>query len=460
MHNARSRWHADPDWRVSKSFDVVVVGGGPAGLHASLTLAEAGLQTAIIDENPELGGQYFRRPAASVIEKYGDLRPDGAKLISQVRSAGVTCIPRTLVWGVEGKTLFTSGIDTSAMDEIAAASIVVATGAHEIALPCEGWTLIGVCTPGFALHLAHSDHVPVGNRVLVAGTGPFLLTAAQAMLDVGANVSAVVELNRPYRLTRETFRAIGQPRRILELGRYLTNLRRRRVPLMQGWSISRILGEARVNGVELMNSTRSTVMRIDADVVCMAHGFRPNSELPRLLGCQTRIAHFQAIPETDELGRSSVEGVYLAGEVMGVGGIETASVRGRLAAHAILEDRGIAFDSGVRDRLVRKSRQLNRHAEFLANLFQVPRSAFAAIPDDAIVCRCEMVSAGEVRRAAGIEWGDLHGTKALTRAGMGPCQGRECGGTIAALQATRSPRPPAFFNARMPIKPIRVPHDS
>jgi bacterioferritin-associated ferredoxin len=131
--------------------------------------------------------------------------------------------------------------------------------------------------------------------------------------------------------------------------------------------------------------------------------------------------------------------------------VHAAGVRGQLAAHAILRrlapERAPVRVAGLR----RRARALDRFAELADRLYPLP--TMVDIPDATQVCRCEGVSAGEIRQAAATGWNDLHGTKAATRAGMGPCQGRECGHIVAAL-AGRSEGGAECFAARMPIRPL------
>ena len=172
-------------------YDVLVVGGGPAGLSAALTAAEAGLRVAIVDEHEQLGGQYFKRRHPALVARHGDYRAEGTRLIAAVHQAGTVCLTGHLVWGVDddGTTLLVTGAD-GVPRRLSASYIVLATGAYERVLPFPGWHLPGVTTAGFALHLATMDRVPIGQRVLLAGSGPFLLPVACALVEVGAQVVA------------------------------------------------------------------------------------------------------------------------------------------------------------------------------------------------------------------------------------------------------------------------------
>ena len=172
----------------------------------------------------------------------GEHRPAGRALIDRAVAAGVQLRTATTVWGVadDGHSLLTYsavGPDDS-VDVVSATHVVVATGATERALPFPGWTSPRVATVGYAQHLA-SEGVAVGSRVLVAGSGPFLLPVACSLVERGASVLAVVEAGRPYRFDRRALGTVRYPARLAEFAHYRTRLARARVPIRSGRQVIR-----------------------------------------------------------------------------------------------------------------------------------------------------------------------------------------------------------------------------
>ncbi|MFL6142863.1 MAG: NAD(P)/FAD-dependent oxidoreductase [Labedaea sp.] len=396
-------------------YDVAVVGAGPAGLAAATAASGAGRRVVLLDSAPLPGGQYWRhRP---------EQPPSGAGFAKVTASLDrVDYRAATTVWFAEpGFTLHTSG------GPVAAERVVLATGAHDRVVPFPGWELPGVLTAGGAQALLKGHGVLAGRRIVVAGTGPFLLPVATALAGAGAKVAGVFEANHPLRLATRV-----RAEALLEAGRYAAGLARHRVPYRTGHTVVAAHGEVEVSAVTVAGP-RGRRSRIDCDTLAIGFGFVPALELAALLGCAThRDGDANLVVRVDGEQRTSVPGVTAAGEITGIGGAELALVEGAIAGGRTTKE------------LVRRRARLRRFAAALHATFPVPAGWPDALADDTIVCRCEEVRFGAVRAAVtGLGATDARTVKLLTRTGMGWCQGRMCGFATACLAARLSGREPA-----------------
>jgi NADPH-dependent 2,4-dienoyl-CoA reductase/sulfur reductase-like enzyme len=448
---------------------VVVVGGGPAGLAAASVTATQGMRTVLIDEGDQLGGQYFKqRPLG--LAHLATHRPDGARRIRVARDAGVEVLASTVVWGTtdEGELLVAPRRGGQAR-VVTGRSVVCATGAHEMLLPFPGWDGPGVITPGFALHLATVEGVSLTGRVLLAGSGPFLLLVAAELLRAGVDVVGVAEASPfPWR-TGGPAAGLRHPRRAAQLAAMISSLARHRVPW---WTATRLVAvehrtDAASSGPDQDTTGMTAVLEsaggrrrsVPAGTVACAWGFRPNTELVRSLGCECVPDPVSGVPVpvVDAVGRTSRPGIYAIGDGASIGGADLATTAGRMAGAAIAETAGHPLPARTVAHLRRRARYERDFATRNGALWPAPvADVVRSVPDGITVCRCEAVDAGTIRTSARSAWHDLSGLKGDTRAGMGPCQGRECATAVTALQQAVSGQQPAPWTVRMPLRPVTI----
>ena len=459
--------------------DVLVVGAGPAGLRAAVAASWAGARVLVIDERAAGGGQYLKQPAGAIeVDEHGlDAQyRAGRELLREVADSGVALISGARVWGASGPGELYA-VSATRRYVLRGQALVLATGAFERAAPFPGWTLPGVMTTGAAQTLLRSYLVAAGTRVLVAGNGPLNFQVAAELADAGVRVVAVVEASPLFRLSNALAAArmsAAAPPYAWQGLSYLRTLARSRVPVLSRSAVIAVAGGDKAEVATVARLDRSgwpqpgPGRRFDVDAVCLGLGFVPSSELARSLGCKHRVDDRSGVllVERDRNGRTSVPGVWVAGDGGGIGGAQTAQAMGTLAGIDAASSVGQPVDETVDRRLAERrraaERALVRSERFQRSLWHL----YSATPlldqlagPDTVVCRCEEVTLAQLAAAA-VPWLAAAGPlKRATRAGMGKCQGRYCGPVLVALAARQSGEavgPYSGFLPQAPVSPVPV----
>jgi NADPH-dependent 2,4-dienoyl-CoA reductase/sulfur reductase-like enzyme len=448
----------------------VVVGAGPAGVRAAQTLVAHGLRPVVIDEASRAGGQIYRRPPAGLAQRtartlYGfeSKRADAVHAAFDALRGRIDHHPDSLVWNAQDHKLDVMHNPTCSTRRVPYSHLIVATGATDRVLPVPGWTLPGVYTLGGAQVALKFQGCAIGRRVVFMGTGPLLYLVAYQYAKAGVEVAAVLDTARLVDQIAATPAMLTQPAVFAKGVYYVGWLRAHGVALHSGVRPLRVLGDeaqGRVTGVAWQDGNEERALACDA--VGFGYALRSETQLADLLGCRFDYApmHRAHLPVRDAAGRSSVEGVYLAGDGAGIMGADAAEWAGERAALALLTDNGVAVDTARAAELERKLDKLAGFRQGLERAFPVPQDWAAHASDDLVICRCENITAGTLRQTVATAGADeMNRLKALSRVGMGRCQGRMCGVAAAEILAHATGQPlqqVGRLRGQAPIKPIPI----
>lgn len=451
-------------------FDVVVLGGGPAGAHAALAAASAGLNVALFDENPSAGGQVYRAPiggtraASSADQQAGDV------LRRELAASTVTTFFAHPVWAVTGDYR----VDATGPNgpvHCTARALIVASGTTERVVPFEGWTTPGVIGLAAATILLKSQGVLPGRSTLVAGCGPLLAAVAAKTIEGGGKVEAIADLASTADWARTLPAMLARPDLLRQGFDWWRTISHARTPRYARHTIIRVesaddrlratLAPCDAAGRPL-SGQRTTVL---ADCIAVGHGLTPATEITRLLRAKHRYSRAAGgwIAIADQDGRTSRPLLYVAGDGAGIAGAAAAATHGALAGLACALDLGATNPMRL-TRSIGPARSAHRHAtrfgHAMSGLMALRPGHVESITPATIVCRCEDVTRAEIDAACDAGAHDINQLKAWTRCGMGPCQGRTCGDITGELLMRRmgaaSRETVGCFSARTPLRPVTV----
>jgi NADPH-dependent 2,4-dienoyl-CoA reductase/sulfur reductase-like enzyme len=396
---------------------IAIVGAGPAGLSAAAAAAQRGERVVLIDSSPRLGGQYWRHlPSVWNDNRSSHYNFSKAQELFDLvlNNPLITRYSSAYVWQAEKKNgIFRLYVVKDGIEEVVEAEkVILATGAYDRSIPFPGWTLPGSMTPGAAQAMVKSHGVLVGRKVVIAGTGPFILPVATNLAEAGADIAGLFEANYPWRWILNLHGLLLNPSKIREALYYMRKLRKLGIKIEYGKRVeSASRNSVRVNGEE-----------ISCDVVAVGWGFVPELSLAGILGAAMKVLKDgTVVVAVNSKQETSVPGLYAAGESTGIGGSTLAALEGKIAG-------------GGRATFARWRAQI--FASGLMRVYPVPSDLLRNLSTETIICRCEEVSVGDLYAACdnlGAENGRT--AKLFSRAGMGLCQGRVCGRNVSEIVA-------------------------
>jgi thioredoxin reductase len=424
------------------------------------------LHVMVIDDQPGPGGQIWRsvEKAAGRDDILGPSYVEGRAVAKAFRASGAMYQASTRLWRLEpGFRAFVSRDRQPQVIE--SKTVILATGAQERPIPFPGWTLPGVLTVGAAqILLKNAGQIPAG-PVWVAGSGPLPLLYAAQLLRAGGKIAGFLDTTPPGRWQASLRHWPGALRAASDLVkglRWISTLRRSEAPVLRHVADIEALGDGRIKALRYRTS-EGVVSTVEASALLVHEGVVPNIHAALSLDCKMawNPAQDSYAPIVDSWGESSQADLFIAGDGAGIAGAKAAQLRGELAALRVAMKLGHTSAGEAEVAARENRRKLSRELAlrpFLDALFK-PRPQVFAPSDETIVCRCEEITAGEIRAVAEVGWPGPNQIKGATRAGMGPCQGRQCGYTVTRILGAAQNRPPSevgFFHIRPPLKPVTL----
>jgi len=432
---------------------VLIVGAGPAGIRAAQRLVAAGLRPVVVDEAARAGGQIYRRPPDGFTRppeklygsEAGKARDLHALFDGMLAAGQIDYHPNASVHALR------DGVAHIGALRISYDRLILTTGATDRLVPVEGWQRAGVFSLGAAQIALKAQGVALGRKIVLAGSGPLLTLVATQLRAAGAGVAAVLDTSA---LATQARGGVG-----MALARPVVTAR--------GLAMRARLGRLYHAGVRLDRITDDAVHWRDArgaarvtecDAVALGWHLRAETQLADLAGARFQWSETWAqwLPVADKMGRAG-PGLYLAGDGLRILGADGAEVMGALAANACLNDAGIATPDTPA--LLRRAARLHRFAAAMARAFPWPAGQLDALPDAAILCRCEGITVGQMREATQLGGAEANRVKSLGRIGMGRCQGRYCqlaAADLIARHAGTAPQSVGRLRGQPPVRPLPI----
>jgi len=452
---------------------LAIIGGGPAGICAAIEAANYGVSATLFEENHSLGGQIYRRlPDSLRIIDQKQLGKDyvqGTRLLAELERCRdkFELKQDVLVWGIfpDKEIAF---LHNGKTEMLKAQKLILAEGAYDRPMPFPGWTLPGVMTAGAALRLVKTEKTIPGERILLSGAGPLQLALAARLVRDGATVVAVLEGATLKSSWRYLSGICGQWELLKDGLDYLREINKAKVPLLRWHAIIEARGEKQVQQAIYAKVDRDgrviagTEKSLEVDTIITGYGLVPSTRLSRLCGCLHKWHPYLGgwIPCLDDYMETTLPGIFAVGDCTGIEGAIVAQEEGRLAALRVCQQLGLITTAEASRRysaIFKELRRLRKFEAALNQIFALRRGWLAGLADDVIICRCEEVTAGEIRKVIAEGFTNLSEIKTLTQAGMGPCQGRICEPIITeiiSLEAKQLIAEVGFLSPRPPVKPV------
>ncbi|EGG28620.1 BFD-like (2Fe-2S)-binding region [Aequoribacter fuscus] len=446
-------------------FDVVVIGAGPAGVNAAQVVTDGGLDVCLIDESLRSGGQIYRQQPENFKRSYQQLygtEHSKAKALHDrfvQLQAKCTLFLGCQIWAIEENTLFANYAGKLQLIEFK--QLIICTGATDRILPIEGWEHAGTYTLGAAQIALKAQACSIGREVAFVGSGPLLYLVAAQYAKAGIKVAGVFDTSAWYLRLLALPKLLAQPRVLINGVKLTVDLLMRGIKIRAG--IKPIKIENNTDGVTgFTYEVDDKTITVKTDAIALGYHLRPETQLADLAGCEFTFdttSQQWLVKQTRE-GLTSVPNVYVAGDGAKILGADAAEIKGKLVGHTVLRNAGISVSAKTVSKLIQKLQKWEIFASGIQTAFPWPKHFVEQMSDSTILCRCECITKHEVKSGVTLSGHpEINRVKAMSRVGMGRCQGRYCADAQATTLAQIANKPLTDIGrlrAQAPIKPTSM----
>ncbi len=457
---------------MSETFDVVVLGAGPAGANAALETGHAGLKTLVVEEQHKAGGQVWRAKSSAIVK--APPTPEGKAgdaLRGLLGNSSVAAWYASRGWQLTASREGAWRLDVVTPQGprvVFAPSLVLATGAQERVVPVHGWTLPGVIGLAAATALIKQEVMLPGDRTIVAGCGPLVFFVAAEIMRLGGRPAAVVTLNSRQDWVRQLPNLVSRTDLLAQGVSWIMKLQSAGVPIFWQHGVDSIDGQDHVTSAvvrpvdsqwRLRKEAPSSV--VSADSVAIGHGLMPAVEASRLAGASHRFAPELGgwVPETDHAGKTSVANLWICGDATGIFGAAAAEQQGKLTGLSVAAQMTGRSNTPEQQAVTATLIKARKFGAAAARLMDMRPGLVDNVTSETIVCRCEAISRGDLEQEIRSGATSPNAIKSGTRAGMGPCGGRFCRDTVTrliSLNTGQTMEEVGLPTARSPLRPVAI----
>ncbi len=447
----------------NRKYDVIVIGAGPSGVSSAINCAKKGLKVLIVDLNSNTGGQIYRAPPKTYknVSKKLEENEIQKNLSDEIKKYKIETAYNHTVWQVSPGFKVNAFNDTSTI-EWQSKSLIIATGTYEKIIPFEGWTIPGIIGLAACTVILKAHHFIPSKKIILAGNGPLLMLVAYYIIKFGGKIDAIVDTSSKIDWIKSTLSLMTNPKNFRDGIKWVFKILLNRIPIYSNSTIEKAIEVDRGIKVILRNLKTGKTKNIISETIAIGHGLIPSTDITRLLRADHIYDEQKGgwIAKVDRFLRSSVSGVYLAGDGAGISGALAASDKGLLASSALLFDKKIItrneFDHDTH-KILKKLDKYDIFAKAISKLNSTPKKLIENIENGTVICRCEDITKAEILRAVDQGARDINQIKSWTRLGMGPCQGRTCQystSKIVAEYLNCEIDDLGYLAGRSPIRPV------